>query len=102
MDDFNVMYKILKYLKASMAAEEFDENQISAARLGVSELLIERLLIMMQDDGYIRGLVTYQGLTDDHRRLAKPVRPEITINGLDYLETNSMMAKAAKAMMEVL
>ena len=78
MDDFKVMYKILKYLKASMAAEEFDENQISAARLGVSELLIERLLIMMQDDGYIRGLVTYQGLTDDHLRLAKPVRPEIT------------------------
>ena len=48
MDDFKVMYKILKYLKASMAAEEFDDNQISAARLSVSELLIEQLLIMMQ------------------------------------------------------
>lgn len=97
MDNFRVIYRILKYLEAAMDCDEFDADAISPARLKVTESRLEQLLIMMQDEGYIRGLVVTQSLGDSKRHIAEPICPSITISGLEYLEENSLMKKAANA-----
>ena len=97
MDNFRVIYKILKYLESSMDCGEIDPEAFSAARLKVSEERIEQLLIMMQDEGYIRDLVVVKTLGDNKRHIAEPICPSITIRGLEYLQENSLMKKAANA-----
>ena len=95
MDEFRLMYKVLKHLKASMSCEEYNAEPISASSLGINERHRESLLIMMQDRGYIRGIVTAQTLADDYRRIVEPCVPEITVEGLEFMESNSLMRKAA-------
>ena len=51
--------------------------------------------IMMQDNGYIKGIVVTKNLGDMKRHIAEPICPEITIVGLEYLEENKFMRKAA-------
>lgn len=95
MDNFKIIYRILKHLEMSMDCEVLDTEAISHSRLGITRGRWEQLLIMMQDEGYIHGIATTQSLSDSHRRVAEPIAPEITIKGLEYLTENSFMKKAA-------
>ncbi len=95
MNTLTVIYRILKYLEASLDLEDFDEDAISAEKLKISQERWEQLLIMMQDEGYIKGLVITKTLSDTKRHIAEPIQPEITLKGLEYLADNSMMRKAA-------
>ena len=95
MNNFTVIYKILRYLEASLDAEEFDDEAISAEKLKITQERWEQLLIMMQDEGYINGLVITKTLSDTKRHIAEPIQPEITLKGLEYLADNRMMRKAA-------
>lgn len=96
MDNFKIIYKILKHMEASLDCELTDLEPISAFRLGISRERWEQLLIMMQDEGYIKGLVLGKSLSDDKRHISQPIEPEITIKGLEYLAENSFMKKAAR------
>ena len=95
MNNFKVIYRILKYLEASLDCEEFDVEAISPFRLDVTRERWEQILIMMQDNGYIKGIVATKNLGDMKRHIAEPICPEITIVGLEYLEENKLMRKAA-------
>lgn len=95
MNKFKVIYRILKYLEASLDCEEFDVEAISPFRLDVTRERWEQILIMMQDNGYIKGIVVTKNLGDMKRHIAEPICPEITIVGLEYLEENKFMRKAA-------
>lgn len=95
MDNFKIIYKILKYLESAMDYPEADMNAISPQQLGISKDRWEQLLILLQDDGYIRGLSVIQTLSEPKRQLAYPVEPTITLKGLEYLAENSLMKKAA-------
>lgn len=68
---------------------------ISPPQLGISRERWEQLLILLQDDGYIRGLVVVQTLSDSKRHMGSPVTPAITLKGLEYLAENSLMKKTA-------
>lgn len=94
MDDFKVIYRILRYLQASLDVDEFDPEALSPSRLKVSQTHIDSLLIMMQDAGYITGVHTQKTLSDSRPHIIHPCMPRITIKGLEYLEENSMMRKA--------
>lgn len=94
MDNFKIIYRILKHLEMSMDCEVLDMKAISHTQLDITRERWEQLLIMMQDEGYIRGIVTAQSLSDSHRWIAEPIAPEITIKGLEYLAENSFMKKA--------
>lgn len=95
MDNFKLIYKILRHLEASLDCEVLDVEAISHNHLGVSYERWEQLLIMMQDAGCIKGLVLGKALSDNRRHIAEPIEPEITISGLEYLEENKFMKKAA-------
>lgn len=93
MDNFKVIYQILKYLEASMDYTYFDSKAISAEALRVSRERWEQLLILMQEEGYIKGLVYIQYLGQDRAVLLEPIKPRITIKGLEYLSENGIMKR---------
>lgn len=95
MNNFKVIYQILKRLEAYLDCEGFDVDTISPFRLGITRERWEQILIMMQDNGYIKGIVVTKNLGDVKRHISEPICPEITIKGLEYLEENKFMRKAA-------
>lgn len=98
MDNFKIIYKILKELEKSMGDEDFSEAEISAEKCKITYPRWEQLLIMMQDEGYIKGIATSKTTNEKYRHIARPFNPQITIKGLEYLEENSLMAKAKEAL----
>lgn len=94
MDNFKIIYKILVELERNMGDEQFSINAISAERLKLPFNKWEQLMIMMQDEGYIRGLVVSRNISERYRHIVEPIFPEITIKGLEYLAENSFMGKA--------
>jgi len=94
MDAFRLIYKILKFLEASLHVEEFPLEQFKCENFKVSEQYFKEILKMLCDDGYVKGITFVQVLGQTTPGL-KYIKPEITIKGLEYLEENSMMKKAA-------
>ena len=94
MDNFKIIYKILKILEQAMDYEEFDYSLISAEQLNITPERLNYLLIQMQKSGYIEGLRVYSFSSDKGiERVYQPIQPKITIKGLEYLSENSMMKK---------
>ncbi len=93
MNNFTIIYKILKALEQSMDYEEFDSELISPETLGITKERRDKLLVEMQNEGYISGVYVKRYIRGDS--IVKSERPEITIKGLEYLSENSMMKKAA-------
>lgn len=94
MEDFRIIYRILRILQKSMDLEEFDQNSISAEALGLSDPKWSRLMAMLLKEGYISGGETWNALECGYPRVAL-TRPELTLKGLEYLEENSLMRKAS-------
>ena len=77
-----------------MGNEKFSVESISAKSLNISFEKWEQMLIIMQDEGYIKGIVTTKSLEDKYNHISEPIYPKITIKGMEYLTSNSFMAKA--------
>lgn len=97
MDNFRIIYLILKHLEERMG-DDIDIDRISHERFGISFARWETLLRMMQEEGYIKGLLYEQTTSDSIPHVVMPIRPRITIRGLEYLEENSMMKKVANTL----
>lgn len=94
MQDFRTIYRILKILQQSMDLEEFDKESLSPERLELSKPKWSRIMAMLLKEGYISGGQTWNSMDCSYPRVAL-TRPEITLKGLEYLEENSLMRKAA-------
>lgn len=94
MDNFKIMYKILRELEKNMGNEKFNIHTVSAESMKISFEKWEQLLILMQDEGYIKGLVLSKDLSSMYKHIVEPIKPQITIKGLDYLANNSTISKA--------
>jgi len=94
VENFKIIYKILNHLERMMDCEHTDISAISHERLGITKERWEQLLILLQDEGYIKGIVTAETLSDDKPHIAKPIKPKITLKGLEYLAENSLLKKA--------
>ena len=70
--------------KKAFAAEAFKLNEPHFARI----------LKMLVESGYISGVEIWKSMDCDYPRY-KTVNPEITLKGLEYLNENSLMKKAA-------
>lgn len=96
MDDFKVIYRILKAIYDAMDYDEFDFNTISPEALRVTPQKRDALLVMLSKCGLIDGakLIPVAGGSIQVNFLGKP---RLILDGLEYLEENSLMQKAAKA-----
>ena len=104
MDDFRIIYRILKHLRDAMDFEEFDSEGFTAQRFGTNENRFHALLIQLQESGYIDNLKVVR-YTRTPQQIQPPIAPRTTLKGLEYLSENSMMKKAAdiaKGVLEVI
>lgn len=95
MDNFRVIYKILKRLEAAMDFLEFDGDTVSENALGISTERRTALLSMMLKNGYIEGIIVKK-YADGEEVILREENMKITLKGLEYLHDNSMMKKAAR------
>lgn len=79
MDNFTVIYKILKALEQAMDYDEFDIKQISHTRLNISYPRCEKILIMLAKSGYIEGVICDQCSGDYYPHIEEPIAPVITL-----------------------
>lgn len=93
MDNFKIIYKILRILEQSLDIDEFDRSLISAAALGISENRWKAIMEMLLDEGYIKGVVVLRSIGGSGIKIGPDIT--ITIKGLEYLNANSFMKKAA-------
>lgn len=86
MDNFKAIYRILKTLDRYKGDEAFDNQLISASALKLPFSAWEQLMIELQRGGYIDGIAVTQGLRDKFPHICAPVRPRITLKGMEYLK----------------
>lgn len=98
-DNFKFIYKILEALEAAMDCPEFDINQISADKFGISKERWGRYLVMMLDAGYITGVTFYSDFTDELCIDNEGIR--ITLKGLEYLSENTIMQRMYETAMGI-
>lgn len=95
MDNFKLIYKILKYFEACMEFEEFDEDNFTAAHFGVSDTLFLNILNILIEDGYIRGVKVINDKLGSQLLL---LNPHLSLEGMEYLENNTMMKKVYRTL----
>lgn len=98
MNNFKAIYKILRLLDKHKGDERFDYALISAGALKIPFEAWEQLMIELQESGYMKGLVYTQSLSESFPHIVEPIRPRITLKGMEYLEDNSMMKRVGEAL----
>lgn len=93
-DNFKIIYKILTAFEKSLDINDFDLNEISADRLGITETRRIKYLEMLVHAEYITGVEFRENITDSVDVIAD--NPFITIKGLEYLSENSIMQRMYK------
>lgn len=91
-----LIYKILKALCDSMSADEFSEKRLDPERLGTDKNTRDAVLVQLLHAGYIEGPQEIQSISDTKPTLTDLQYTKITLTGLEYLEENSWMQKAAR------
>ena len=94
MDNFKIIYRILQYLEKAMDYDEADIDFISASKLGISEQRWTVIMEMLVKEGYVTGIGVKRSTDGEICLSVWDVR--ITMKGLEYLQENSLMQKAAK------
>lgn len=102
MDNFKVIYKILKYLESNMDCDDVDIRTINHTVLKISETRWEQILIMLYQNGYIDGIKVVKSVCDCKCHITEPIKPVITLKGLEYLEENSLMKKVKNTIKDVM
>ena len=101
-DDFFVIaYKMLSYLYACMkAGEDPDTSMISHERYGIPKRYWMSIITNLYNKGYITGVreIHLPGRTGE---LYEVDTPEITMDGIEFLQNNSSMAKAKNVLKEL-
>ena len=95
-EDFRTIYKILSILQKSMDYEVLDVRRLSADNLGITEPKRKALLGMLLKNGYVEGFQVIQYIGDSTPSIEGLEGIRITLKGLEYLEENSLMQKAAR------
>lgn len=98
MDNFKIIYQILKALEVSMDYEAVDINKISPERFKITQNRWDKLMIMLYKSGYIDGIVIDASLYSGSEYICEPINPTITLLGLEYLSENTTMKNVAKAL----
>lgn len=94
MDNFRVIYRILRYLEKALDYDEPNMDCISAKALKLSDQRWMALMEMLSKEGYIDGFSVQR--TVDGSIFISSSTPRITLKGLEYLQENSLMKKAAE------
>ena len=92
MDNFKVIYKILKVLEKAMDVDELDTSLISSEALGITQRRWCAIIEMLAYNEYVKGVGIVKTLGYETIKINNI---KITLKGLEYLDENSLMKKAA-------
>lgn len=84
MDNFKLIYQILRWLERSMDCECPDYTELSAERFRVSEPRFRKVMRILVDEGYIKGVDITLLFGDDFD--LKYLHPMITLKGLEFMD----------------
>lgn len=93
MDNFKIIYRILRILEQSMDADEFNKDLLSAESLEISGNRRNAILEMLVSEGYVKGISILSAVGSKGVKIGPDTG--ITLKGLEYLNENSFMKKAA-------
>lgn len=94
MDNFKAVYRILSELEKAMDSSKADISRFDAEQLGVSENRWCNYIEMMEDVGYIKGVIIKRNIYGELITDCDNIK--ITLKGLEYLQENSVMQKIYK------
>lgn len=99
-DDMHVvMYKILAYLYACMKeGSRVDRDAIGAEALGINRSYWQEIMSELARRGYVKGV---RALDGDFGADVYMSKPRVTMEGVEFLMENSMMAKAKQFLMDI-
>lgn len=97
MDNFKIIYKILKALESALDYEDFDIEEISHEKLKITYNRWVSILIMLFENGYISGISIRNALGRKLPQI-KINNIRITLKGLEYLQENSVIKRAGEIM----
>ena len=92
MNNFTIIYKILKALEKAMDLEKFDLSTISPDILKISDNRWFAIMEMLIENSFVAG-ATVEHYYAGSKIVDRGIR--ITLKGLEYLQNNSMMKKAS-------
>lgn len=96
-----IIFKILAILANNNGKPDFSYELISASAMRTTYENWEQLLIALQEEGYIKGLIVDQTLSDPFPRIVEPIKIRITIKGMDYVEDNSVFGDVKRTLKEI-
>ncbi len=103
MKKLKAAYRILKTPDKYQGKEGFNNQMISADKVGLGYEEWEQLLILMAKRGLIEGVAYEQTPSNPQPKIVGPVHPLITWEGLEYLETDRVVVRGfSKCQPEVL
>lgn len=98
-DMYVVMYKILCYLYDCMKRDvEPDDSQFSHVALGIPERYWSDIMLELHAKHYIRGVTVMPRGQSDSAIVMN--RPRVTMEGVEFMQENTMMAKARKFLVD--
>ncbi len=93
------VYQILKAIDVSYENQDFNyEKTFDLEQLKISEHRLELILESLLNDEYIQGIKFHK--FDQGGGVIAGI-PELTLTGMNYLENNSSMKQAYKALKEI-
>ena len=102
MDNFKIIYKILRYLERAMDYAEPDMMPLSPEALDLTRPRWNAIWEMLAENGYVSGVTVKKYLRTE--TIIEISCTRITLKGLEYLHENSLMKKmadVAKGVIEV-
>lgn len=101
-DFFRLVYIILKELyECKKQGCRVDADAISAERFGIPESYLLDILYELLKKGYIRGVLMRETKGGGKYAVAGLEDIDITIDGIEYLQENSMMKKVYNALKDL-
>lgn len=95
------MYRILKTLLKYAGRQDFTNELISAKKMGISYEEWSYIMILLQKNGYVDGVVYTQNLSQRFPEIVDIDNVGITLSGIEYVEENSTMKKVGDILKEV-
>lgn len=93
-DNFKIIYKILSILKSSLDNLKCDIDRLSPQSLNISIEKRDNIIELLLDKNLIKDVIIKKYQDEDSVLVLNDIK--ITLDGLEYLEENSIMKKMYK------
>ena len=98
MREMKLIAMLLAAIKAGENNAAFNISLIDPAVLNTDEKTRDRIAVLLQDEGYIKGLLVIDGIDNMQESIIRwgESKPSITLKGYEYIATNDALRSTLK------